>query len=206
MKEAPEYINSLLPAGYTICGVRLRPFSLGSYILLLKSLSPFVDCNNPRMPIYEDLLYAVYVCSHTYEEGAELEYNIDKAKEWGKAFSEELYKEIDRFQKETGEKWDIESEYVGFAEYIRYQLRYPYYTVLDNDGKSSGAHHIQNILLTATSHLGYTRQEALNGPIKALLYDYIWYAEKNGLVELFDEDQIDIIRDMERRKVEGEKV
>ncbi len=60
-----DYLEAALPDFTVILGKRLLPFSLAHWITLTRLKSPFLD---DRHATYRELLEAVWICSHTYED------------------------------------------------------------------------------------------------------------------------------------------
>jgi hypothetical protein len=61
----PLFSRAALPAPAAVCGIPLRPYSLGHELFLIRELNPFVT-GEEVLP--GDLMQAVWVCSSTFEE------------------------------------------------------------------------------------------------------------------------------------------
>lgn len=176
--NVPEYIQSWFSQPHLVFKVKLKPFSLGHYILLKSVDSPFLDEGGERIIIYEDLVFAFGVCSQrAWPDAFNWANDLDACKSFYKELDEELVKQV--------EKLDLVISIQSLREHIHTNFKIPDYVVeRENDGVESGTYWIQSVLLTLTSELNYTRSEALNAPISLAIADYCWQLEKNGLIRI----------------------
>ena len=80
-----DYHAAALPEPFTILGQRLTPFSLGHLLLLRRFDNAFVIPGG--VPTIDDLAFAVFVCSQTFEEATEAIAEPDvhkRIEEWGR--------------------------------------------------------------------------------------------------------------------------
>jgi hypothetical protein len=61
----PLIAQAALPAQVLICGIPLKPYSLGHELFLIREQSPFV---NGGQILPSDLFFAVWICSSTFAE------------------------------------------------------------------------------------------------------------------------------------------
>jgi hypothetical protein len=191
-----SYARKAIPEPYTILGLRLKPFSLGHYILLdryevnfasREYHNLFTATDNPKRPItgFEDFLLAVCICSMTYEEFTTFINDGDAFfkyfRDWGTAVHKQIKKDKD---------FDLLYRINLFKKYMKEGTEVPSYWEEDAKGSSSGGHWIQAVLLTLTSECGYTQTEALNCPFSKALYDYLKVCERNGALTLYTEEEL----------------
>jgi len=67
----PVFLQAALISPPEIFGRRLRPFSAGHVLVLSALESPYVSGTEGAAVTFEDLVRALYVCSHTFEENRE---------------------------------------------------------------------------------------------------------------------------------------
>lgn len=194
-RQLDHYVKSAIPEPYTILGVRLRPFSLGSYFLMERFDVGFIDEDVDRVGGIPDLLLAIAICSRTYEEFLEFIDNEKEFNKWTKTWGKQVNK-----QAKTDKNFNLLYKFMDFEKYMKDGVRVPKYFEgdADGDGKSSGAHWTQCLLLTLTSELGYTQTEALNMPVSKALADYFKWAETKGMVSLMDDDELEMVEEMEK--------
>ena len=133
-----------------------------------------------------DLLLAISICSRTYEEFINWIYNNDWQKDmedWGKAVEEQL-KEVPNCNFITKMRL--------FGAYMKDGSQLPKYWEKE-EGSSAGGHWTHTMMAIATSELGYSQTEVLNGPLSKLFYDYFKYVERNGLITLFTEEEEELV-------------
>lgn len=167
---APDasYAHAAFPEPFRILGRRLRPFSLGHYLLLQRFGV------NTESPDRSDLIVGVLICSMRHEEFlAFLEQNdfLEELRKWGKKIG----------------LFDLAEKSALFNRYLNNSLREPDYIPLQ-PGDDSGDW-AQNLKMTLTTRLGYSEAEALDLPLSKALADYYKLAEGEGLIRLITPEE-----------------
>jgi hypothetical protein len=175
------YAHAVLPDPYRILGLKLRPFSLGHYLLLQRFgcellQSPEVLATQARTAADEraDLILGVLICSMRHAEFL--------------AFVEQkdFLREVHRWGRRVG-VFDVAEKTALFRGYLYSSLREPDYLPLQ-PGDDSGDW-AQNLKLTLTTRMHYTEAEALELPLSQALADYYKLAESEGLVRLISPEE-----------------
>lgn len=193
-RQLDHYVKSAIPEPYTILGVRLRPFSLGSYFLMERFDVGFVDDNKERIGGIPDLLLAIAICSRTYEEFLEFINDEPSFNKWAKDWGKQVKK-----QSKKDKNFNLLYKFMLFENYMKEGIQVPKYFEGENanEGDPSGAHWTQSVLLILTSELGYSYSEALNMPLSKALADYYKWAENNGSVTLMNDEELEIVEGIE---------
>jgi hypothetical protein len=187
---AYHFDTALLPVIWTICGVQLKPFSLGHFIILRQLKSPMINEVAEDVSL-EDGLYwffnALLVCALSYEDNLELLANEARFKEVYQQFCDNLIKNI-----EAEKNWNIFSKLHMFKEYMSYYMEMP---VFDEEGKPSekapsGIDWTQNIFVTFKK-LGYSETEILNMNFRKLFYEWTSHAESEGAIRVWNKVNLD---------------
>ena len=201
MKTYFDYVNVIEPKIFTICGIQLKPFSLGHYLLLEKLQNPFLT-DNPNFQI--DLVNGIYnfyfaliICGHSYEENVELLNNEKELKRICNKISKHIIKVS---KKEKG--WNIWEKIVMFKQYIRYFSDIPNFTIENqSNSAASGIDWKQNLFTIAKSEWGYTDTEILNMPLSRLFYEWCSFAEKNGSIHVLNHDEMEQVESIRQEKL-----
>lgn len=191
---AAAYIRAALPQQYRILGIPLKPFCLGHYFHMAALELAFAS-DNPIEPTIDDLSMAVAICSKTYEEFQDWYYAVEKQD----ARNEQLYK----WGEECG-PFDLLEKISLFNKYLKESLIIPKYWESNGEKSTSGAHWSQSVLLTLTSDLGYTQNEAINTPLGKAFMDFFKNAENKGLLTLMTAEDESLIAAMETKSKEDE--
>ena len=223
--KIPSYALACIPDDTSILRFKLKPFSLGHYILLQRFNNPFVRENESfdtakeklSPEVINGLLMGLVICSMSYGEFHEW---IAEKNWWDKSsltrcLANQIRKSafLARFRclhPVYLHKWEWEMEQAinnitrdvcrekhfnalesinAFTIYIKQGSKLPNYWVERNDGRSGGSHWSHNVLVCLTSHLGYSHQEAFDVPLSKGLFDYMKYAEGNGVVTLHSDSE-----------------
>ena len=204
-RDANSIIAAALPQPYRILGLRLRPFSLGHYLLLSRHDCAFV-ASESRPATRADLVLACLVCSMRFDE---FEAWIEpRPVRWtdrlraALSFSPTLILsafrhsqaqfDMVRWGRAVGPVWSFDAKVRLFLRYMEESSRTPKYWIEREDGRGSGAHWAQNVLNLLTGELGFTRTESLDMPLAEALLHFFAAAERLGAVRLMTEDELDI--------------
>ena len=169
-----DYANAFVPEPFRILGLRLKPFSLGHYLLLRRFNCAFVQ-DEPGSATVDDLVLGVLICSLSQSAFLQFIEQKDFLKQmaaWGKKFGSVDFKE----------KADL------FQQYLRQGLSEPDYITLRGTD-SPGGDWAQSLKLTLTSKLGHTEAEAMDMPLSQALADYYKLAENEGVIRLITPEE-----------------
>lgn len=171
------YFTAAIPEPFRILGLKLKPFSLGHYILLKRFNNPFV-ADEPAGATRDALIFACLICSMAYQEFLEF---IE---------APDYIKQVQKWGKKVG-IFDLPSKVELFQRYITEGSKEPQYFVTDkSDNKPTSAHWSQSLFIALTTQCGYSRQEALNSPLSQCFADWMSFAEAQGLVEMVTDEDI----------------
>ncbi len=215
--QLDTYVNALIPEPYTILGMELKPYSLGHFFLMRKFSCGFANENENALGDISDLILGLAICSQTYEGflncietnniqiGTHSKYYLfgpqvptvikytDWIAEWGRLVEKKL--------KEKNIINMLECINM-FKTYMRDSIVIPKFweTEHGEDAPSSGAHWTQSVLSILTSDCGYSQSEALNIPMSRALSDYFKFSERNGMLTLMNDDELEQIAELEKEK------
>lgn len=168
------YEQAMWPEPFTILKRRLRPFSFGHYIILKRFNVCYANDDEKPLTI-EDLVFSVYVCSHSYKECETLFYSgkwFDEVYEWSKEFSTEP---------------SLEQAADEFRRYLDHHTIYPLFKNLNNDrstSKSNGEIY-EKIISTVASKQNYKRDDVLELNYARVMYEYLSYMEQQGAISFY---------------------
>lgn len=171
-----NYASAAVPDPYRVLGLRLRPFSLGHYLLLQRFGCSFIQEEAGEASL-EDLILGVLICSMTHREFLqfiEQKNFLKQVGDWGKKFGLSDYKP----------KAEL------FLEYLKQGLHEPdYISLKPTDGDRSDW--AQNLKITLMTRLNYNEEQALNLPLSQALSDYYKLAESEGHIRLLTPEDIE---------------
>jgi len=182
---AYHFGTALIPANYTICGVKLLPFSLGHYILLQQTYNPIVSNDVQEMPLADTLYWffqAILICALPYEDNIAIMNDDKRWSELCEQFTVNLKKNMD-----ADPSWNIYNKLKLFKDYINFYMDIPIYTEEKSSKKEqpSGTDWLQNIYLTFKK-LGYKESEIINMNFRKLFYEWCSYAEAEGAIKVWN--------------------
>jgi hypothetical protein len=184
------YDKAAFPEPFTILGQRLRPFSLGHYIILRRLKSPFVD------DISASASMGDLICGRSAKDAETLLQNLDEmeplAQRLGEVNTVDLIK-------------DNVAEIQMFNDYIIQGSAMPGYFQHNVAAQSAPLrqHWSQNVMLSLVSNCGYTRQEAMECPLSQAFFDHLAYLEKEGVIQLMSEAEFKMMNEPEAEAVNG---
>lgn len=196
------YSNAILPKKFTICGVELKPFSMGHLMLLEHTGNPIVDLNIQKVSLNDSIYYffhALLICALDYEDNLKIFDDSSEYDKYAKTFITNLYKNM-----EVDKHWNVVDKLLLFEKYISYYMDMPLYTEegTGDTGIPSGSDWKQNLFLIFKK-LGYTDKEILNMNFKQLFYIWSSYAESEGAIKVmnkFDIQQLKAFKANNRKK------
>jgi hypothetical protein len=187
MSKRFNYIDAILTNSTPrIMGVKLRPFSIGHYLLMKK-----YDCNyvsdEPADTSIDDLVLSISICCRKFDEFVDFISDKNCLKwiaKWGKQINKEV----------NGDPFYIIKKRNEFIQYLNEGMRIPKYWLLveEDDGGSSGRL-MEHIITTLQGELGYTKDEVLNIPFTQAIYDYFLYLENKGIIKLMTDEELNLV-------------
>ena len=194
-EQAFYYDTCLLPPTFTICGVVLRPFSLGHFLILRQLGSPMnIEREIPADLSAEDgiyyLFHALLVCSMTYEDNLVILRDDQEFIKLGNQFSDNLLKNM-----ASDKTWNIMSKFQLFKKYMSYFMDGPLWEELGKPSKEtpSGSDWCQGLCSVLKMHFNYTDAEILNMSFRQALYLWASYAEEQGAIKVMNRTSLDMI-------------
>lgn len=177
--------SALCPPIYSICGVQLRPFCLGHYVILRQFQSPISaeqEVAVTRMAGCYWLFHALLVCAQSYEDNLAMLGDPKRFDETVEQFNKHI---INHINSEPG--WNLDAKLRLFKDYINYFMEMPYF---DEKGPQeaeapSGIDWVQN-LFVAFKKMGYNESEILNMNMRKLLYEWTSEAESQGAIRVWN--------------------
>ena len=166
-----DFNSTIVPDTHEVLGIKLRPFSLGHYILLEKNNCALL-LGGPATVI--DFAIAVVVCSNTFEEFLEAQRNG------------EVQKHTKRLAKVCNQI-DLEKESRFVADYIEEGLLGPSYWFKEQ-GKGLSTPLPQIIRCQLHKNTNLTESEIMNRPFAMNLWDIVTLGEMEGNLSLKTED------------------
>jgi hypothetical protein len=171
-----DYLKAAIPTPTIILGQRLRSFSLGHNMILLRHENSFLG-EQAKIHV-GDLSLGIFVCCHEYDEALEQLERPDLGeilKEWGKRSA----------------MADFKAKAREFHRYLRDGSALPDFVPVKDgkEGRTPGAPFLQLVKVTLMSEVGYSRWEALNVPLSEALNDYFAHWERKGRVEILNPEE-----------------
>jgi len=203
MNTYKDYTKQVLQLTTPVMGLRLYPFSLGHAMILKKEDSMFmrdkIDETLTDRDLIAELVFAVLVCSTTYDEFME----ETRSGELQKNLVEYVNKTVEEI--EATELFSLQIEIQLFVQYIKNGTTPPYYyEVCNNSGADISVnpiaveHSIKSILMTECN---YTREECLNLPYNETLADFILYAHKQGTLNIISKEECELMEKLKGKNV-----
>ena len=195
-----NYVDAIRPKIYTICGMEMKPFSLGHYLLLEQIDSPFLtDDENATIDLVSGIYsfyFTLLICAQSYEDNIIMLNDEKIVKKLCKQFSKNLKKTM-----KIDKQWNIFACINMFKEYVQYFTQMPIFQV-ERESKSlpSGIDWKQNLFTIAKNEWHYSDSEVLNMPLKRLFYEWCSYAEKNGAIRVQNIDEITMLQEYKKRQ------
>ena len=204
MGRANDIFEAALPKPYRVLGLRLRPFSLGHYMILRRHGCAFV-ADDKSDATRDDLVFACLVCSMTFDEfDAWIQQGrvrwIERlrsllsfsATEIKVAFlGSQAQLDVVRWGRKVGSLWSFKPKAELFMRYLADNAEMPKYWI-EKEGPGGGAHWAQTALNVLTGELHLTRKEALEMPLREALLHCCAHGEAMGTLRLMTPEEIAI--------------
>ena len=193
-----KYFEDIIPEAPRICGLQLKPLSIGRYRLMARFKVAFVS-ETETTATAGDLLMGVLICSMECE--AFKRFAADKRfkktlQKWGRryGFFPPRYFDVpiigSWLKKRIGDAIDqadaayLSKQVEAFQKYIKDGSATPDYYDESEAGRVSGAHWSQSIESVLRGEQGWTRQEIDEEPLNKAMWDYFKHMENQGMVSL----------------------
>jgi hypothetical protein len=185
-----SYVQALIPNSYKVMGIKLRPFSLGSYFLMRRFNCAFSNENIETNGNIQDLLLAVSICSRTYNQFLDWISDPEQFQSWSKEWGDKIKLALENDQ------INILIEVNKFKIYMKDSVQVPKIWNNNEDGesKTSGAHWSHNIYIKLISKIGYIPEQALDMPLSQASFDYYKHLEDEGSITFMTDFEIDQIK------------
>ena len=123
-----NYNEVMYPTKFVICGIELKPFSLGHYLLLERLKNPFLN-DDPDLQIninegITQFYICLIICGHSYEDANELLKNTKLFQKQIKLFCKAL-----KHNMKQDKNWNIYSKIQLFKDYINYFTAMPIFEI-----------------------------------------------------------------------------
>lgn len=178
-----SFYKHLIAPATRILGIELRPFSIGSEMLLHSTWNNFVT--HLEKPTVDDLISGIVICSQEYHEALhDLQHPGETAaavKQWQRKVSREARKEKIEI--------DFPRAIQAFSDYIKESE--PPTFIISEGGSDIEAPAPVLFLNVLTSKLGWTFNQALNEPKHLATWAVYIQQAMEGKITLLDADILD---------------
>lgn len=200
--------EAVLPDRAIVLGLKLHPFSLGHYMLLYKHRNAFV-CDETTTATREDLIFACLVCSMTFDEfnawldrpaigllGKAVEFArfctccSSRAELIAAMAGNRVLLDVVRWGRKIG-LFNLTEKVALFREYFDQSTKEPKYWIERESTRQPGGHWCEDVFITLTGCCGFTREQALNMPVREALMHFFTYAQTQGAVTLMRDEEIE---------------
>ena len=202
------YANVCVPEQYVVLGLKLKPLSLGHYLLMRRFGCAYASDTETNVT-FGDLVLGVLICSMTFNEALEF-FNLPPIKfmSWRNlqtlGFAYVMARKLgttgyeircwgNKFRKQIKKKnYNMLDEFKHFQRYIVQGSSIPnFYPSDNNSDKQSGAHWsigLHSFLLSK-----YTEEAALNLSLSRAFLEYCKWAEEQGALEFLQDYEEEMI-------------
>jgi hypothetical protein len=195
--KSNSFAETLIPPTHVVCGVELRPFSLGHWTFLDQYSSPLLSPELYPDEISSDpdenykhsirhILLLIMVCGHSYEDNQKL---IDD-KEFFDITRAVLEENIANYIHKTNH-WNIFIEVNKVKEYLNYYINsMPNFVERGSPSPPSGIDWMQNLYAVMKNEYGYSQSEIMNMSMRRIYSEWTTFAAKNGAITVKTKQQI----------------
>jgi hypothetical protein len=92
-------------------------------------------------------------------------------------------------------KINLPQSFSLFSKYLEDGRKMPFYWTTRDDEKASGSHWSLSLFNVLVGKLGYSSSDALNIPLSKAFYEYAKYAESEGAIELFENEEEEMVKE-----------
>lgn len=191
-----SYGDALFIDKYTLCGVCLRPLSLGHIILLETLKNPIIAPEEMDVNVEESVaqfFIALLICGLTYEDGLKMLTDETELGHQLNLFCENLLTNM-----EADPNWNIPNKLRLFKEYMRKYLEMPLYEDKSSTTEEASGADWKSSIFVVFRKLGYSESEILNMPIKKLFIIWCSYAESEGAIKIMNKYEVTAVKNLKR--------
>lgn len=183
MNTAEQFTAALFPDSYRVLGHRMQPFTIGHALLLERMRNPLVTLH--RDAGRGDLKLAIAICSRPFPRAEQLVQS-----RWIAAWLALIWCPF----------WKLNAGIQQFLAYRTNAERTPEAWTNDTENKSPRvkspiAYRIRVWMIT---ELGISPREAICTPLAIALHDYCVWAELQGALELYDDEDEEALDEAEQ--------
>ena len=186
MDNARSFFDASIPEPYVILNIELKPFSLGHRLILEWAESSFLT--NKKTTV-EDLLFAVFICGQTYEDGVASmwsDWRTGWMERWGKMLMKPTWLHRVGIRKTVIPDFQKSAEV--FVEYLLRYCQVPGFTYDPSRSRAVCAPLVQVIKLSLLRNTNLSETEILNRPWGLCQWDHMMLKSQDGAVTLVEED------------------
>ena len=196
-----SYFEAIFPEPPIVCGLRLKPLSIGRYRLMARFKVAFV-AEDETMATVRDLVWGALICSmdcRAFAVFSQSKKSDHEIRRWLRKFGffapryfqwpfvgQWLEKLLSARINAADAKY-FEDQTAVFQQYIADGSKSPPYFDESPGGRLSGAHWSHSIEAVLREHQGWTREEIDEEPLTKALYDFYKHMEGQGIVRLLTE-------------------
>ena len=204
------YFQAAIPEPFRILGLKLKPLSLGRYLLLRRFNCAFVAEEEASAGV-PDLLLGLVICSMRVDEflaAAESHRLARDIRRWGRRVCPRAWISclpiVGRWWRKN-HACDALEKMRLFQRYIQLGSVVPKYWDEGRDQRMSGSHWSHGVEVCLRGELGWSQEEINEAPLTKALADYFKFAENQGLVRLMSDYEIELIAAAERSEREMQR-
>jgi hypothetical protein len=207
-KESFDYFAQVLPQPPVVCGLALKPLSIGRYRRMRRQDVAFV-ADEEKIGTAGDLLKGVLICSMTCAEYDEFVSSPSCGKEvvrWAQrvgllpprylkwpiigGWISRIVGEKITYQRSLRDAAYVIEQIALFKKYVHDSQLIPNYTQKSNNPSKHSLHWSNSIELHLRSEQGWTSAEIEESPLSKALTDYFGYAESHGMISILSDEDI----------------
>lgn len=186
-----DFLRAMVPAPVTCLGVRLRPLSLGSLLLLQRFENDFLLNRKPEAPL-GDLLQGILVCSMTFDDAQAALMDPDLLEDmqlWARKLRGPWWKRGQNLDARIRKATRI------FRAYLFEGQKFPYTRQETGPDRPVGSSWQAFLLTALLADLKLDLAEALNAPLAMNRWLLAANAERTGKLEVLDRAEQKGLRD-----------
>jgi hypothetical protein len=171
------YEQCILPKPFTVLGRNLKPFNFGHFIVLKRFNVGCVSDEVQKLTL-EDLIFSIFICSHTFNECKELLYSgkwNDEVKAWGDSLANSPV--------------DMEEAAREFNEYLAYHTVRPKTKPAPGAGNKTVEKNAEwyEGIIRKLMQKGYSSEQVMELCFSQGLYEYTAIKEDEGCIIILSE-------------------
>lgn len=166
-RRLADYAAALLPDRHRVCGVLLKPHTLGHALLLRRLCNPYAVGSGVTDHGFGHTVQAAFVCSRDWVKAAA---GVDR-------WTSVIWIRFRSFL-----RWhDQATDRVALLQYLADAWRHPA-TLAKRNGTPSGVDFIQALVTDQRSRWGMDIDQALNVPVGVAILERLEFLEREGVL------------------------